>query len=88
MKKLWIRVTLEHKDKEYQFIDDHSDFNFEGCDNPSDFWWTEGNGSCDCNRSLYIKRHCECDFKEMLCGDTIELVDLEFIGDWKECKVE
>ncbi len=83
MKKLHIKVVLEYLGRRYEFIDDHSDFDFQGYDNPSGYWWEEGNGSCDCNRSLYIARHCDPHFLEMDCGDTINLVSLEFIGDWK-----
>ncbi len=83
MKKLHIKVTLQYKGKRYEFIDDHSDFDFDGHDRASVYWWAEGNGSCDCNRSLYIWRHCDPSFPEMDCGHKIKLVSQEFIGDWK-----
>ena len=48
----------------------------------SNSWWTEGNGACDCNRSLYIRRAgfdlplppgCK-DQECWPCGDSIKLV--------------
>ena len=80
---LHIKVHLRFDGKDYTFIDDHSDFDYEGADEPSPYWWEEGNGACDCNRSLFIKRECDGKFPEMECGDSIKLIDLEFIGDWK-----
>jgi hypothetical protein len=81
-RKLHIKIVLEYKGKRYEFIDDHSSFTFDGADTPSDYWWEEGNGACDCNRALYINRNCDKEFPEMTCGDTIDLVSQEFIGDW------
>jgi len=54
------------------------------------FWWTEGNGSCDCNRSLYLNRQHGLnlgtmedgafDVPELPCGNTIKLVSLVIDG--------
>lgn len=85
-RKLHIKVRLRYQSKEYEFIDDHSDFDYEGADQANTYWWAEGNGACDCNRSIYIRRHCDKDFPEMPCGDEIELINQEFIGDWKLSK--
>mgnify|MGYP007031192178 CR=1 FL=1 len=82
-KTLHIKVSLKFQGKGYSFIDDHSAYTYDGADEPSPYWWEEGNGDCDCNRSLFIREHCDKEFPEMECGDTIELVGLEFIGDWK-----
>ena len=86
MKRLYVLVELEYKGKKYAFIDDHSEFTWEGHNIKNDFMWTDGNYSCDCNKSLFIKNCCfgESDFKEMNCGDEIKLLNLTFIGDWKE----
>lgn len=47
------------------------------------YWWEEGNGSCDCNRTIYFARaggEEEPDDDEYLCGDTaFELVDLKVV---------
>ncbi len=37
------------------------------------FMFFDGNYSCDCNKSLFIQRHCDKDFPEMECGDEIEI---------------
>ena len=33
------------------------------------FWWTGGNASCDCNRSLWFERAQGEDEAEIECGD-------------------
>lgn len=88
VRRLLIKVVLRYEGTDYIFIDDHSSFNYDGADEPSSFWWEEGNGACDCNRSLFIQRHCYENFKEMPCGDEIKLISLEFIGDWKRTEGE
>tara|TARA_R110000868_G_scaffold13885_2_gene64485 strand:- start:185 stop:454 length:270 start_codon:yes stop_codon:yes gene_type:complete len=36
----------------------------------AEFWWTEGNGGCDCNRGLYFERAAGRDpDNRMPCGD-------------------
>ena len=82
-KVLHIKVTLIYNGKEYVFIDDHSGFDYKGVEIKNPFWWEEGNGGCDCNRSLFIRRHCDKEFPRMKCGHTIDLKSLEFIGDWE-----
>lgn len=83
-KRLYILVELKYENKIYAFIDDHSNYKYEGYDIKCGYWWEEGNGSCDCNRSLEIIRHCDNSFPEMECGDNIKLLNLTFIGDWRE----
>lgn len=36
-----------------------------------DFWWTDGNGACDCNRSRLFG------IGELPCGETIEILKIE-----------
>ena len=51
-------------------------------------WWTEGNGSCDCHRSLGLNREYglalgepdEDDEPCLPCGDTIHLLALSVDG--------
>lgn len=66
--------TFRYQDKEFILR-----FNFEIKDYPEDaaIWmFTEGNYSCDCNRSLFIRRQFGEDaIPELSCGDTIELLD-------------
>lgn len=80
-----IEVIFKYEDKEYKitlpyeksfvFFDDYNLGNGEG--DFSFFWWQEGNGACDCNRSIVIHEHYP-DFPEMDCGDKIELLDIGF----------
>ena len=36
----------------------------------SDYWWREGNASCDCNRGLWFQEDVDDDhFVEPSCGD-------------------
>jgi hypothetical protein len=48
--------------------------------------WTDGNFSCDCNRSLTINRQHNLELISpseedcLTCGDTIELVSLKIDG--------
>lgn len=43
---------------------------------PSTFWWSEGNMSCDCNRGLFVgidDKGCG----STICIDTIEAIDFD-----------
>jgi hypothetical protein len=40
------------------------------------YMYREGNYSCDCNLSLFIKRYANVDIGDLECGDSVELVDL------------
>jgi hypothetical protein len=66
--------TFRYQDKEFILR-----FNFEIKDYPEDaaIWmFTEGNYSCDCNRSLFIRRQFGEDaIPELPCGDTIKLLN-------------
>lgn len=35
----------------------------------SDYWWQEGNMSCDCNRELYFARAIGEEAESVQCGD-------------------
>lgn len=76
-----IRLVFKYDGKEYLIED--SDFTFVFWDSEIDdwnwYWWTDGNGACDCNRSLEINRHFpEFEVIEE-CGDKIELIDYAII---------
>lgn len=52
-------------------------------------WWTDGNGGCDCNRSLYLNREYGLNLGEkddwddvpcLPCGDTIRLLSVTVGG--------
>ena len=59
------KISFVHWEKEYH------QYNW--------FWWEEGNGSCDCNRSLEIIRTYP-EFKELNCGDEITINDYGVIN--------
>lgn len=68
------RITLKYRTNYYQYDDDFG----EGYPEASAiFMYEEGNYSCDCNRSVFIQQHCEPKFKEMGCGDKIELISIK-----------
>jgi hypothetical protein len=71
-------ITFAYEDKEYIYPDT---FNYEGWDEYRNadyqviYMYTEGNYSCDCNRSDFIAQREE-GFPEMDCGDSITLVSI------------
>jgi len=71
-------VTLRYKGKDYTFLYYH--IYKEQNTNAVYFNWTEGNFSCDCNRSDFIVQYCCSSFPELECGSTIELVSLKAVG--------
>lgn len=79
-----VLVTLKHEHKIYRFVLDFPHSNEEDIA----FIFTEGNYSCDCNRSLFIKRHCDPKFREMGCGEEIDLVNLRIVKLGKELPVD
>lgn len=68
-----VDVVLEHKGTKYAFTDGTA---FETV-HAAEWWWEEGEGSCDCNRSIRIQQNCDPEFPQMDCGDDgIKLVSL------------
>jgi hypothetical protein len=49
------------------------------------FWWTEGNGSCDCNRAICIGEdvvdELEAEFGEHVCCGYNRIVAIDIHGD-------
>lgn len=73
-------LKFSYDGKEYDCIDDS--FGAEYKSDDVGYWWEEGNGACDCNRSSHI-RHKYPEFPELPCGNKIELdMHVEFV-DWK-----
>ena len=58
------------------FYDIEYDFGYAYPEESAEFMWEEGNDSCDCNRSSYIRLKYP-DFPELDCGDEIEMVDFK-----------
>jgi len=42
--------------------------------------YEDGNNSCDCNRSLLIRKHCDKNFPIMDCGEKIKLVSIREVS--------
>lgn len=76
-----IKAVYKYDGKEYVTI--HDDYIFDGqvYDYPEqwEYIYKEGNYSCDCNKSLFIRQQCDPGFPEMTCGEKIEMVNLEKI---------
>ena len=65
--------TFKYKDKTFILTED---FGKDYAAEDAEWMFTEGNYSCDCNRSLFIRRqHGEDAMPELKCGEQIELID-------------
>lgn len=77
-----IHIEFEYKNKKYpidilegiSFV--HEDPYIKGV--YSWFWWEEGNGSCDCNRSVEIQEYYP-DFPELDCGHEIKIINKKIL---------
>lgn len=68
--------TFKYKDKEFVI---HYDLGYEYPEDSAEFYFTDGNFSCDCNRSLVIRReYGEDAIPELGCGDEIEMIEYHF----------
>ena len=70
-------VTLEYNGKQYVIEDEYATFTDGVLDEGSEFQWNENGNSCDCNRSLFIRRQCDPNFPDMDCTDEIKLIKIE-----------
>jgi len=66
-----VRVHLRYNGVTYSYEDAFEDAHM------AQYQYTDGNYGCDCNKSLFIQRHCDPDFPDRGCGERIELVALE-----------
>ena len=65
--------TFKYKDKEFVL---HYNLGYEYEEDAAIFYFTKGNFSCDCNRSLAIRREYGDDaIPELGCGEDIKLID-------------
>lgn len=82
-------VRVYESDDEWRGENDPEMLQMGISESPSAFWWTEGNGGCDCNRELHFEyanapreRHAEIHAEKrdsLKCGDdrfAIEYVEL------------
>ena len=68
--------TLQYKGNEFII---HYDLGYEYSSDDAEFYFTDGNFGCDCNRSLAIRwEYGEDAIPELGCGDEIELKDCHF----------
>ena len=68
--------TFKYKDKEFIL---HYDFGYEYPEDRAEFQFLKNSYSCDCNRSLFIRReYGEDAIPELDCGDEIKLLDYHF----------
>ena len=77
-----IKLVFGYKGKEYP-MEKRGEITFVNWDKEMDewswFWWEDGNGSCDCNRSITIREEYP-DFEKLKCGGEIELLDWEVLS--------
>ncbi len=67
------KMVFVHQGKEYPC---QYDFGFAYPADSAEYMFFDGNFSCDCNRSLFI-RHAGFDFPELECGEEIEMQNFE-----------
>lgn len=68
--------TLKYQDKKFII---HYDFGYEFEKERAIFMFENGDYSCDCNRSLFIRKEYGDDsIPELYCGDGIKLIDYYF----------
>lgn len=74
-------VTLKYRNKRYSFW---NEFYAWDDNRPASYvaeWiYTEGNYSCDCNRSSFIGCYCDGRFPKMRCGRRIKLISIREAG--------
>lgn len=66
-------LVFQYKGKEYSF---QHDFGYGYAEESAEYMWTEGNYSCDCNRSIFLMKKYPEDFKELECGCEIVLLGM------------
>ena len=71
-------IKLKYKNKIYKIKDIWKqkfgwDSELEGVT----YMYEDGNYSCDCNRSLFIRQQCDNNFIGLDCGDQIQLISIK-----------
>ena len=75
LKRTIAKMILVHGGKRYPY---EEDFGYGYTAHCADFMFHEGNYSCDCNLSRFIRRtHADTALPEMECGETIGVEDFE-----------
>lgn len=71
------KILLEYKKKQYEITQTwEKNYGWDTKREGVTYMFEEGNYSCDCNKSFFIKRQCDSKFKEMDCGDKIKLIKI------------
>lgn len=71
-----VRITGTYQGKPFVYEDPKDDEGSQFYDadgEPSTHWWSEGNMSCDCNRSKFVKVDLDCG--DGILIDTIAPID-------------
>ncbi|AOZ91642.1 hypothetical protein [Paenibacillus crassostreae] len=72
-----VEIVLKYKETTYRFVDESEYGPEEITGETAEFYWEDGNGSCDCNRANGIRKYCDPTFPEMNCGgDEIDLISV------------
>ena len=69
-----VKITGTFRGEPYEYVDpeDHPGSQFIWPDGgSSDWWWSDGNMSCDCNRGEFVG------IEDMECGETINIDMIE-----------
>ena len=66
-----VEIIVKYRGKTYSWVDTDKSLEL------ASYMYEDGNYACDCNLSLFIKRNCDKSFKEMDCGEKIELVSIK-----------
>jgi hypothetical protein len=72
----YAKVVLAYQGKEYRFSECFG-FGYEG--ESAIYMFSEGNYSCSCNLSMFIKRCCDESFPQFGCGEDIELRSINVV---------
>ena len=89
-----LRVVMRHEGTEHSYEEADPyliDGNLTEQLDALRWMWLEDDYGCDCNRGIFIERHCGVDvfpdLDEWPCGETIELVSLVLVRDGDEHRI-
>lgn len=81
-KRIQCKIKYKYNEEVGEYFDDFG-FLFKNEDGSiNDYWWEEGNGACDCNRSIMFgiaekyPEKCREGDTAFPCGDTIEILEI------------
>jgi hypothetical protein len=74
-KRTIVKLHVKYKGEEYTF---EYDFGYAYSIDNAKFMFEDGNYSCDCNLSIFIKEKYP-DFPELDCGNEVEYISIEVV---------